>query len=86
MRILPETSYEQSAVSGEQPDAWSRFWRAYTSLEAPGMRPNDIGIVVPEYPMIESQDVNRCDLRRLSEAVWFGIDQTHKEAKSRAPA
>ena len=86
MRILPEISYERSAASGEQPDAWSRFWRAYASLEAPGMRPNDFGLVVPEYPMIESQDVNRCDLRRLSEAVWFGVDQTHKEAKSRAPA
>ena len=85
MRILRDTSYERCAVGEGQPDdRWSRFWRAYTSLEAPGTRAGDTGPVVAEYPLAESQDVNRCDLMRLSEAVWRGLGQAQEEAKSRA--
>jgi len=84
MRILRETSYERGAVGEGQPDRWSRFWRGYTSLEAPGVRAGDTGPVVAEYPLAESQDVNRCDLMRLSEAVWRGLGQAQEEAKFRA--
>ena len=86
MRVLSETSYEQCAVGEGQPGGWSRFWRAYTSLEAPGVRATDAGLVVAEYPLAESQDVNRCDLMRLSEAVWYGMGQSREEMKSRASA
>ena len=84
MRLLREASYEQRAGYEAQSDAWSRFWRAYRTLETPGTRASEIGLVVPEYPLTESQDVNRCDLKRLSEAVWHGVGQAHKEAKSHA--
>ena len=86
MRILRETSYERHAASDEQPDVLRRFWHAYTSMETPGVRINDVGLVVPEYPLAEPQDVNRCDLTRLSESLWSSVGQFREEAKSRATA
>ena len=86
MRVLRETSYERCADSEEKPDDWRGLWRAYTSLEAPGTLFGAEDLVVPEYPLIESQAVNRCDLTRLSESIWRGISQVDEEAKSRAPA
>ena len=50
------------------------------------MRTSEVGFVIPEYPLVEPQDVNRCDLSRLSESVWHGIGQIQEEAKSRVSA
>ena len=86
MRGLRRASYEQWADSDGQRKAGNGFWRAYASLEAPGARANAVGLVVPEYPLVESQDVNRCDLKCVSEAVWYGMGRMQEEVNSRAPA
>ena len=86
MRILRGTSYERTVVSDEQSDVWRRFWHAYTSLEAPGVHVNDVGLIIPEYPLAEPQDVNRCDLARMSESFWGSVGKNHVGAKSGAAA
>ncbi len=86
MRLLPEASYERCTGHDGQPDDSSRLWRAYKTLEAPGSRASGFGLVVPQYPLTESRDVNRCDLKRLSEAVWHGVGRALEKAKSRAAA
>lgn len=80
--ILPSTRYQRCTGRGSRSDRWRNFWSAF-ALEAPGIHANQTSLVVPEYPLAEPQDVNYCDLERLSEAVWQGI---RKEAESRAPA
>jgi len=60
--------------------------RAFTSLEAPGLRADDVNLIVPEYPLVQPTDVNHCDLTRLSDSVWRGLGQFHEEAKSNATA
>ena len=77
--VLRGTSYERGT---RQSSGWRGFLSAF-ALEAPGVRSNQASLVVPEYPLADSRDVNYCDLKRLSEAVWDGV---RKEAKSRATA
>ena len=81
MRILGETSYERR--TGEDADDQGGLWRNYTSLEPPGMDFH-ADLVVPEYPLVEHRDVNRCDLRRMSDAVWHGMNQMRHKADSGA--
>ena len=73
MSIVHATDYERCAAARDDESYdWKALLRGYMSLQAPGM---DAGLMVPEYPMMQSVDVNRCDLMRLSEAFWYGAGQ-----------
>ena len=75
VRILRGTSYEQWASRPRQAPDWGEFWRAYTSLEAPAAHIGEDGPCIPEYPLAEHYNVNRCDLSRLAESLWHGVNQ-----------
>ena len=85
LRVLPETGYRRCSEASDQPSGWRGFWRAYTSLEAPGIHADD-ELIVPEYPFLDPQDLNQCDLTHLSNSLWHGVRQFHKETTVRASA
>ena len=70
--ILPRTSYARCTSRSSGSSKWRNFWTAF-AVEAPGIHSHQASLVVPEYPLAEPQDVNYCDLERLSDAVWHGV-------------